>query len=378
MKIKNLAKIFFTNIVVLIFLVILIELGSFVGRSILKKKPLGFIYSNNLTQFGNPNAEFIAHPFYGFSHSNNKDIKIRGGYIEGPFVFYDNYDKNLPTILILGGSTSDGVFQHFSNGFTWPYYLNEKLKEKKIKFNIVNGATGGYNTDKELLKFLIDGKKLENLKLVISLNGINEIESKNYRPITSDEISKRMPYYSDTNFNIHYYEKYIDIRNYWFYNLFPNIKSLISFLGYKKSKVKLDLNNDFLNSVYLPSSIKSNTIDKWKFNMNMSKSMSTILNVKYYSFLQPTMGLDGCQIPKALDSKDYKVYEDEMNQEYFKEINELYESLKSECSKMEYCFDISCEAPPTGNNYTDIRHHNENGNLLISEKVFQIIKPNLY
>ena len=74
----------------------------------------------------------------------------------------------------------------------------------------------------------------------------------------------------------------------------------------------------------------------------------------------------------------HKVYEDEMNHEYFKEINKLYESLKSECSKMEYCFDISCEAPPTGNNYTDIRHHNENGNLLISEKVFQIIKPNLY
>ena len=149
---------------------------------------------------------------------------------------------------------------------------------------MVNGATGGYNTDKEFLKLLIDGKKLKNLKVVISLNGINEIESKNYLPITSDEISKTLPYYSDTNFNIYYYEKYIDIRNYWFYNLFPNIKSLISFLGYKKTKVKLDLNNDFLTSVYFPSSKKSRTIDKWKFNINMSKSISTILNtIIFYS-----------------------------------------------------------------------------------------------
>lgn len=93
---------------------------------------MGFIYSNNIAKLGNPNTEFIAHPFYGWTHSNNKNIQIREGYIKGPFVFYNNYDQNLPTILILGGSTSDGVFQHFSNGYTWPYYLNEKLKKKKL------------------------------------------------------------------------------------------------------------------------------------------------------------------------------------------------------------------------------------------------------
>lgn len=90
------------------------------------------------------------------------------------------------------------------------------------------------------------------------------------------------------------------------------------------------------------------------------------------------MGLYDCQIPEVLESKDYEVYKIGMTEEYLKEINELYNSFKSECSKIGYCFDISCEAPPTGNNYTDIRHHNENGNFLISEKVFEIVKPNLY
>ena len=375
MKLIRLVKIFFINISVLIFIIILLETFCYVGRILLKKESLGFIIDNGkFTTYGNPNNEFITHPFYGHTHTNNKDIKIRGGYVKGPFVFYDNYDDELPTILTLGGSTTDGVFQHFSNGYTWPFYLNEILKEKKRKFNIVNGGVGGYNTEKEFLKLLIDGRKLKNLKIVISLNGINDVENYSNLP---EEISKSMPFYSDKNFNTYYNEKYIDIRNYWIYNFFPNIQSLLRL--YSKINVnKIDLQNDFLSSIYYTSMKEFNSIDNWKFSLNMSKLLSSKLNIEYFNFLQPTMGLNDCQIPIYSNSNDFILFEKEMNITYSKAINELYTSLKSECIEMEYCYDISCVAQPNGNNYSDIRHHNENGNLIISEEIFGIIKSSLF
>lgn len=374
MKTKKVKKIFLINIVVFFILIFSLESISFFGRSILGKSSIGFIYNNkDLSDYGNPNQEFISHPFYGHTHTNNKKIQIRGGYVKGPFVFYDNYDENLPTILTLGGSTTDGVFQLFSNGYTWPYQLNETFKKQNIKYNIVNGGVGGYNSEKEFLKLLIDGRKLKNLKIVISLNGINDMENYNKLP---EEISKSMPFFSDKNFNIFYNEKYTDHRNYWYYNFLPNTQSFFRYFS-NKAKNKIDFQNDFLKSVYLPSFNKYDSDDNWKFSITMSEMLSKKLEVKYYSFLQPTMGLNDCQIPEDHDSNDYRVYKNEMYELYSNRINELYRSLRSGCSELSFCFDLSCAAPPSGNNYSDIRHHNENGNMIISNNIFEIIKTNL-
>ena len=55
------------------------------------------------------------------------------------------------------------------------------------------------------------------------------------------------------------------------------------------------------------------------------------------------------------------------------EIRKLYSQLKRHCATLNYCFDISDEVPPTGNMYKDYRHHNSNGNKLLSQIITNII-----
>lgn len=105
-------------------------------------------------------------------------------------------------------------------------------------------------------------------------------------------------------------------------------------------------------------------------------SISEELNAKYIVFLQPTLGLKETTsyIPK--NSNDFVLLES-LDKEYIVSINSLYDKLRVECSKKDYCIDLSLIKFSNGNNYTDPRHHNENGNLKIAKKIFFNIKKEL-
>ena len=88
------------------------------------------------------------------------------------------------------------------------------------------------------------------------------------------------------------------------------------------------------------------------------------------------MGLIGVQSedanPGSMDSKILsKLLK---NSEYLNKLNKDYSKMRDYCSKLPYCFDISNIAVPSGNNYHDPRHHNMNGNKIISNEIFEIIK----
>ena len=84
------------------------------------------------------------------------------------------------------------------------------------------------------------------------------------------------------------------------------------------------------------------------------------------------MGLKDIQIPQDKTSKDYLLYKS-IDQAYLKEINSHYKLLRNYCRKLDYCYDISSTAPPSGNNYHDPRHHNDLGNNLIAQKIYSVI-----
>jgi hypothetical protein len=111
--------------------------------------------------------------FLGHIHDHNDLCAIKDGIASGPFVYYKNSSAD-NAILVLGGSTTDGFYNHFSQGNVWPLYLNKLVASKK--FFVINGGVGGYGSSKELLKLLIDGGRINaNIKYVISLNGINDM-----------------------------------------------------------------------------------------------------------------------------------------------------------------------------------------------------------
>ena len=97
--------------------------------------------------------------------------------------------------------------------------------------------------------------------------------------------------------------------------------------------------------------------------------VAKVIDANYKVFLQPTMGING-QIPTNEKTLDYKIYNEEMTDEYYKKINDHYDKLKKYCDQLNFCVDISMIAPPLENFYNDIRHHNKLGNKIIAEEIF--------
>ena len=84
------------------------------------------------------------------------------------FELFARSPKNMDYEMKLEGSM-------LTNKFITNKKPNNINKEKNC--SVINGAVGGYNSSQELLKLLIRGSILdENIKYVISLNGVNEIE----------------------------------------------------------------------------------------------------------------------------------------------------------------------------------------------------------
>ena len=87
---------------------------------------------------------------------------------------------------------------------------------------------------------------------------------------------------------------------------------------------------------------------------------------------QATTDLTTAQEAQAEAEKDRDDFEKQANDDYLFKINELYVKLRNECSKLDFCYDISCIAIPSGNNYSDIRHHNKNGNQIILDSDYVV------
>ena len=110
----------------------------------------------------------------GHIHDHQGGCEIKSGSASGEYVFYDSPPEPDYTVLVLGGSTTDGFFYQFSNGETWPYHLSKICDSCRV----INGGVGAYSSSQELLKLMISGLVLqEKIDLVVSLNGINEIKN---------------------------------------------------------------------------------------------------------------------------------------------------------------------------------------------------------
>ena len=177
MPLKKITKIIIINILILIILVIFLEICSGFLRIFYGKKFLPFLSYIDL------NKPEISKPYHPcnemktdvlLSHVNNHNgkCKVKEGKVVGEYVVYNYGSNNNPILLTLGGSTTSGFYQFISNGDTYPKYLAELVSEN---YYLINGGVGDYNSLQEFLKFNRDGSRFKNLKLVVSLNGINEL-----------------------------------------------------------------------------------------------------------------------------------------------------------------------------------------------------------
>tara|TARA_B100001123_G_scaffold443082_1_gene588179 strand:- start:7262 stop:8275 length:1014 start_codon:yes stop_codon:yes gene_type:complete len=310
----------------------------------------------------------------------------KSGRVVNEYVVYDASDSRNPVILTLGGSTTAGFYQEISDGDTWPKLLAELAKDA---YFVLNGGVGGYSSLQELYKFIRDGSRIENLKIVVSLNGIND--TPDYHGVNSDRRG-HYPFLTQTQYDMNLRQTWIDQRlshrtwrkraKIYFYfvmnsdhavsRLMPNFVSLVAYMDKQareamkdKAKVGPNQNQDTQEMMSIV-----NAADRWEKNVTRLQTLVALENATYYVFLQPTMGLLGAQSKPQAGSPDEELF---LKLGDLSPIRDLYKELKVRCKRLEYCYDISDDVPPSGDVYNDPRHHNAKGNDKLARIIWNII-----
>ena len=383
---KNLTKLIFYNLLVLMILLIILEVFLSGVRVYHFKKPyIGIFLSSAGTPYPYANDDCYTmrtHTFYGVTHDHKSNCKIKGGYTDGPFVYYgDKINRQDNAIIILGGSTSDGFYYGYSNGNTWPYLFNQKLNESGLKYKVINAASGSHGSKQELLKLLIDISHLdENIKYIISFNGINEISG--YDDVNNFTL-KNFPFYNGKLLYMMNYQKWIkqnvnDKFKIGNIRILPNIYSGYRYLTSTCDTCyeKIPLKKDLLSSIKFNKTTINNEAERWEHNVKIMSHLSEKIGAKYMVFLQPTLGIYGQEKHLNPNTRDLALF-NSLSKEYKKNLNKTYKRLKEKCSKLKFCFDLTESIIPDGNMYSDERHLNENGNMIISGKIFDHLKSNI-
>ena len=343
-------KVVTINLVVLFAIIFFLELFAGLFRIFLGSH---FIFPHIIDS--NPCEEMKTDVLLNHVPNHPENCKIKDGYVDGEYVRYNIGDLSKPVILSLGGSTTSGFFQEAASGDTYPKYLSQLLASE---YQILNGGVAGYSSLQELFKVIRDAPRIKNLHTVVSLNGINDIP--NYHGL--NEIRKTdYPFLSSLQAHMNYHQTWIDQRKgAKLYSIFPNITSFIRYLAAdvfdESNKTNLTLNNPIILDAG----------DRWELNIRRMHAVLQTHGVRYFVFLQPTMGLKGLQSSPKKGSKDEEVFK-LLSDSDIQEIRRLYAELRESCLNLSYCFDISNKVTPSGNNYSDPRHHNSEGNRLLAQ-----------
>ena len=359
-------KILLINLIIFFLILFFLETSIFFYRKINEKVDLGYIKTGTLFNKIDDDCERMkSHPILGHVHDHKENCKVSDATIKDDLVVYNYKNPDARVIITLGGSTTDGFYKNFSDGKTYPYYLN-KLCQRKGNCRVVNAGTGGYGTSKELLKLLTEIAPLNlNISHIISLNGINDI--KNYsNPNLLESIKK--PFLDSNQTYMLNKQKWI-IKNKKPFLLFPNILSIFYDLELNLPKKKaIDYNFPEQNLRF------NDHTDVWKFNVKIMNEISKILDARYIVFLQPTIGLEGVQSKTGdIVGKDNEIVQNTIgNSEYIENLRETYKKLKRYCENLSFCIDISDIASPSSKNiYSNARHHNQKGNKIIASEIFE-------
>ena len=343
-------KVVTINLIVLFAMIIFLELFAGLSRVILGKH---FIFPHIIDS--NPCEEMKTDVLLNHVPNHLGNCNIKDGYVDGEYVRYNTGDPSKPIILTLGGSTTSGFFQELASGDTYPNYLSQLLASEYL---ILNGGVAGYSSLQELFKVIRDAPRIKNLHTVVSLNGIND--TPNYHGL--NEFRKiEYPFLSSVQAQMNYRQIWIDQRmETGLFSIFPNIASFIRYFATEVFDESKKSNFTLSNPIILDAG------DRWELNVRRMHAVLQAHGIRYFVFLQPTMGLKGLQSSPKKGSKDEEVFK-LLSDSDIQEIRRLYAELRESCLNLSYCFDISNKVTPSGNNYSDPRHHNSEGNRLLAQ-----------
>jgi len=261
-------------------------------------------------------------PHIGFSKTKS-DLAGYDIWPEGRGVTSGNRLK----IMATGGSTSTWP------GGEWGKDLGKILESKGHDVIIFNGGMGGYSTSQELLKVLRDAPALKP-EVVVSLSGVNDMGFLHNVP--------RHPL-------LHRYQH----------------------LTARYLKDNLSAFQNWVAGV--PEQVEAS--DVWIRNIRLMHAISAVYGAKFFSFLQPTMVYGDYKVAASeeelLKPQAYRTLE--TGRSYIDEVTHFYDGardrLKQNKDELHYVHDLSYVFAGKSNLYRDYRHQNEQGDLLIAEKI---------
>lgn len=297
-------------------------------------------------------------PHLGYSWLSNEitiDKKDRDylSFIDG-FTCYSGSSKtgNLLKIVCLGGSTTDGSIKPYS----WPESLFLKLRSQGRSVKVYNGGISGYSSSQELLKLIRDVFTLEP-DIVISLTGVNDfgyLHSLKKHPMVNHYQADLMNYvYHQSNSN-------------------PIILPASHLLINEFKKRILNINEDKVSGVSFGLKSNLSPYENWEKNIRLMKSICDTFNVRFYSILQPTMGIGEYHSSQEENSMYQEMIKfSKLDYEYH--LHDFYKQAISFCQNHEFVHDLTNVFKEVNVVYRDPRHQNERGVDIISKKIKEIV-----
>lgn len=242
-------------------------------------------------------------------------------------------DNNAFSIVILGGSTTDGTLFPF---MSWPEILMEKIGKRNVK--IYNGGVVGYTSTQELVKLLRDVLYLRP-DMVITYDGFNDMAaSADKNPFSFSDVQRAMDY-ADSN----------------------------------KDKIWLDI---FAEGVRPFSGIRPN-VDKFDIWLGNIKKMRTICEnegISFFAFHQPILysKLNKTKEERGLLWSTWRI------NDCCKWAKEFRHRIKPITDIYEYIYDLSDIFDNETDIYMEDCHVYEKGNRIIAESVYKTIRSKLY
>ncbi len=281
-------------------LVLLIEAISYFYLQSRGVKTSFLFAKNSSSKTSGHGDDFLAiDPFLGYAHGEQGSAisKLSKNYtwVDG-FVIYAPNGKDLarPVILTLGGSTTDGV----QYGHSWPEHLARLMKVRNIPGTVVNGGTGGYSTNQELLKLVRDGLEFKP-DLVISYSGIND----------------RGAYSSLPHPMVHSYQISF-LQNLIGEGLSPLLPSTVKLI---KTIAPANSNKGMDYTLGIPT---SNSLgEQYKKNIRLMNAISVACGSEFMAFIQPN-GYFPIENSATPSNAAQEIYQKSINSLY-KEIIEL-------------------------------------------------------
>ena len=373
----------------------LIHIASYVKHNIVKKEKVVSLSSESNKKIP-VNWRFGLHPSVGDAHiiddftvspnTKNQDFNNLAAIYN-----YGIKGNRSIKVLVLGGSTTDPLQTHVSGlRGTWPDYLFKDLGSKyAFKFSLTNAGNGGTTSSNELSR-LITLSHENYYDIVISFNGLNAIYFVDAPQLKNPEnvLASRMVVEAIDMGII----KTID--NNTFINISNPIKPIKTYFSIliSKSKIYQHLSNfrnrkirsrKPVNNIYKLSQREKEELnyasEKWYKNTKFMNAISKENGSKYFSILQPTLGLNEMKCSKDISQDCLLDLRLDVYKKYHSKINYLYKNLRTKCNAIDYCIDLSNldELTSDQNLYHDTRHPNSKGNQIIARKMLKILEPTI-